>query len=230
MKVSDSAIEGLSTTLATAIDLANRTLYLFGGIDDSAAFRFITGFRLLDSTKGPIRVIMSSGGGSESAGFTIYDALTMAHNPVTIDCYGAVMSIAVLILQGGTRRRLSNECRFMVHHGHISIGEDVHQATIMAIGAEARRNSDRYAAILATRSTLSFDQVMTMVDKETYLSAQDCIRAGFADEVITRKSVELPLPKAKPKKKPPSIVNVVIDPSSVVEPAPVKRRKRTPRK
>ncbi len=182
-----------SFVLSNGIDPDARTIYLFGGVHEEMAFRFMVGFRMLDSTEGPIRIVLNTGGGSETDGYAIYDAIAMARNDVTTDCYGAVMSIGALILQAAKRRRMAPGCRFMMHHGHHEMGGAVDQRTFIAIARESKWMTETYLQTIATRSGQPISKVRKWCSDEKYFSAAESVACGFADEIISRETVELPL-------------------------------------
>jgi len=198
MKMKISA-DSMAETLSLGVDTTNRTIYLIGVVDDEMTARFMIAFRALDAVKGPIRIVLNSGGGSEPAGFAIYDILKLARNPVTIDCYGLVQSIAALILQAAKRRRMSPECRFMIHNGHLELpGHPVYQGTIVAISRETEKMTARYKEILAESSGASAKNIKKWCDDERYFSAHETVTLGFADEVIdSPEKVELPKTKRR---------------------------------
>lgn len=191
----------LSATLQTGCDVLNRTLYLFGEVDDDMSYRFVTAIQALDREEGDIRVVMVSCGGSEPAGYAIYDAMRLCNNEITIDCYGAAQSIAALILQAGSLRRLSPECRFMIHNGTVDIAPGCDADTLVAIGKEVNNNNNRYHDILAERSGLSLAKVREYCQDEAYFSAIEAVKMGFADVVMKEKKKKKSKTKKKGKKK-----------------------------
>ncbi len=132
---------------------------------------------------GPIRIVLSSGGGSVDAGMTLFDAIRMCPAPVVVDCYGAVQSMAVAILQAATIRRLSPECRVMLHGGSAAV-EGLATAAIMDVAREITRSHDRYCEIIAERAKRPVGDIQEMCKSETYLDAHAAVKAGLADSVL----------------------------------------------
>ena len=187
-KVSPALANDLTSRIGNCLSLGAdptcNTLYLVGEIDDELAYRFLVGLHVLDSIGMPIKVVMCSPGGSDSAGCAIYDAIRLAKNHVTIDGYGCVQSIAALILQAADCRRLSPETRFMIHNGSINMSGGVDANTMVSIGREIEHNNIRYSRILADRSGKSLSEIKALCNEETYYSANEAVDFGFADEVI----------------------------------------------
>lgn len=174
----------IMTSMSGGIDVGTRTIYLVGEVDNAMLHRFVAAFDVLDSTKGPIRIVLSTPGGSEPDGYAIYDLLKLAKNTIVIEGYGAVQSIGSLILQAADLRLLSPECRLMVHNGSVEFGQALNTDTLVAIGREIERNNKRYVDILAAKSSLPVGRIKELVDAETYMSAAESIQYGFADGIL----------------------------------------------
>jgi ATP-dependent protease ClpP protease subunit len=201
----DPAIElaqRTNMTLGSGVDPFARRLYLIGEISTEILYRFLAAFQVLDSTDGAIQIILASPGGSEVCGWAIYDAICMAHNSVVIDVYGAAFSIAALILQAGTYRRLAPNARFMIHNGSIIIEGGIGANEVVGMGEEVRKNSENYAKALQERSNLTLKEVETLCRAETFLGAEEAIKHGFADGTIpSQKNTKRdPVKKKKGKK------------------------------
>lgn len=173
-----------SYVLTHGLDLLTRTIYLVGSVDESMAFRLVASLDTLDASDGPIRIVLISGGGEEGSGFAIYDLIKMARNPTIIDCYGAVQSIAALMLQAGTVRRLSPEARFMIHNGHMELDGSVYQGTMVALARESKYLTTRYQEAFVARSGQTPRDIKRWCDDERYFSAEEAVTLGFADVVI----------------------------------------------
>ena len=168
-----------------------RTIYLIGSIDSGLLSGFLPVLHSLDASRGPITVVLASDGGDVEVGWAIYDAIRGAKNRVTIDGYGNVYSAAVLILQAGDLRRLTKNCRVMLHNGSVDLGSrDSRQVAAAALAYD--QETDMYIQELALRSGLPRDRVKDMCDQETYLLAKEAVDLGLADRVI-------PYPKKRTK-------------------------------
>lgn len=180
--------EGLraADAMVQGADFDNRVIYLIGTITEEQAYRFIVNLTSMERVTGGISVLLSSSGGDEAAGFAIYDAIALCNRKVTVHGLARVQSIAAVILQAGTKRLLSPECRFMVHHGSVGIDGDIDMNTLISIGKEAERVNETYQRLLATRSCQPIQLVRELCQKETYLTAREAVRLGFADELMAR--------------------------------------------
>jgi ATP-dependent Clp protease protease subunit len=104
----------------------NRTLFISGEIDDKSAAEFIKNLHILCSAGvASVTVYLCSPGGEVDPGMAIYDAIRNSTAPVDIIGMGCVNSMASVILQAGTKRLLSPNCRMMLHYGTTGV-EEVH--------------------------------------------------------------------------------------------------------
>ncbi len=133
-----------------------------------------------------IKVVISSEGGDESVGYAIYDALvaysTFGH--VTTVGYGQVCSIASLVLQAGNFRLLSPNCVFMIHNGSVEVVNSVDSKMLAEIAHHFKVNNERYYACLAKRCGIPVDKVRKWCDDERFFSAEEAIKAKFADKIV----------------------------------------------
>jgi ATP-dependent protease ClpP protease subunit len=179
---------------AVAADPQRRVIYLFADVLmlDAAAV-FIAALADLAVTPDPIRIVLCSTGGSEPAGWAIYDAIRECPCEVTIDAIGAVWSMAVPILQAADVRRMSRECRLMVHAGTVTMGsESVDQRTLVAFGAEAKRTNRRYQQVIADRTGIPLKKVAKWCEAETYFSARSALKEGLIDAIVPYADSKLP--------------------------------------
>lgn len=177
--------ERINYVLNLGVDPIDRTLYLFDEIGDESAYRFVVSLHLLDKTPGDITVYLNSGGGAETSGYVIYDAMRLCKNNIRVIGTGCIQSMAAVIFQGGDLRLLTPESRFMIHNGQLDMGgESVDADKLLSISNEVAFGHKRYASILAERSNQPLKWVKDACAKETYFSAQDCIDFGFADGIV----------------------------------------------
>jgi len=173
----------LINILEQGVDWSTRTVYIIGNIDDEKSFGLIPVVRLLDESKGPIKVFLSSHGGDESAGFAIFDALRLTKNDVRIYGFGGVYSIAALILQAGGLRFLAPHSQVMMHNGSIGIesGGSMDSDKVEQLGREAAQNNARYHEAIATRSGIAVEKIRAFCREEKYFRAEAAVELGLAD-------------------------------------------------
>jgi ATP-dependent Clp protease protease subunit len=167
-------------------DSKTRVIFLFGALDDEKAGEVVVGLRQLQELgPEPIQIVLCSTGGGETAGWAIYDAIRSCQNHVTVDAIGSVWSMAVVILQAGDLRRMSPECRLMVHAGSAALSSSVDQKTFIALGREARKTNRRYQQVLAKHTGLPVKRMREHCNTESFFSAKEALKLGFVDEITT---------------------------------------------
>jgi ATP-dependent Clp protease protease subunit len=90
--------------------------------------------------------------------------------------------MAALILQAADKRIMTPECRFMIHNG--SVGMEATVGQVRALSKEIEFLTQKYYKTLSVRSGVSIAQIKEMCDKETFLSADQAVKMGFADKVL----------------------------------------------
>jgi ATP-dependent Clp protease protease subunit len=165
------------------LDEDGREILIFGSINTEVASQVVSGLRLLDkASKSNINLIIASGGGEEAAGWVIYDALCLSKSKIIAQCFGECMSIAMLILQGCDTRLLSPNCRTMCHNGTVAYNGPLEK--VRSALKEENVLTQMYYEKLAERSNLTLSKVEDLCNAETYMSAEEAVRAGFADGVL----------------------------------------------
>jgi ATP-dependent protease ClpP protease subunit len=190
--------EQFVSTLSTGLDEKTRTVYLVGEIDEQRAYHFMIALSHLDSTDGPIRVVISSIGGAEYYGYAIYDALRNVRNTVVAEGYGLVASMAAAVFQAADIRLLSENCEYMIHNGSIEDSPtQMEQDLIEKIAQQIKLNKKKYHQILYNNSDLSIQEIEKYCKEEKFFSAKECIDAGLADHMIKPRKKRIKKSKRK---------------------------------
>ena len=129
-----------------------------------------------------IEVEINSGGGSVFAGSEIYTALKNHKGQVNVSIVGLAASAASVIATAGKTVKMSPTAQFMVHNvsaqGEGDYRDMQHMADILKTANETIASS----YILKTGK--SKDEILAMMDKETWLTAEKAKEYGFIDEVM----------------------------------------------
>lgn len=179
----------LELCLEYSIDIKHRTLYLSEEIDDAITDNIIKGFHLLDNTEGTIWLQINSPGGDCSSMRAIYDAMRSCHNDVHTLGTGVVCSAACLLLVGGDKRYVTENCWFMAHEGQSGIDDD--STTLILSKAQVYKKMDKQWAKLMAKHTKPTEQwwIKNAIEskKELWLNANDMVdkKYGIVDEIWT---------------------------------------------
>lgn len=133
-----------------------------------------------------VQVNISSPGGSAVDGQAIRSILSAHPATVTLDVVGLAASAASIIAMGADKIRMHTGSSMMIH-GASTItqgGVDDHDKAIAALNAANTNMADLYAA----RSGKSAEKCAKLMAAETWYTADQAVKEGFADEVIKGKS------------------------------------------
>lgn len=131
-----------------------------------------------------------------SPGGSVFDALSIAYllldyqrdgSIVEVRCYGLAASAAVMILVSGSYgyRYLSKSSFVMVHE--LSVVKFLEVQSLSSIEKEAtvmRKIQSSLIGFLASRTKMSYEDLVNKVKEETWIPADEAIRLGFADKLI----------------------------------------------
>lgn len=129
----------------------------------------------------PLLVEINSGGGDVLAGSEIYTALKAYAGTVEINIVGLAASAASVIAQAG-HSRISPTALFMVHNVSGSAAGDFHD---MQQEAEILQTANKaVAAAYLEKTGKSMEELLGIMDAETWMDAQKAVEYGFVDEVM----------------------------------------------
>ena len=171
----------------------SRMMALFGEIDEEKASELVFGLLLFsqanEEEKKPIELYLSTYGGSADDMFSVYDMMTLIKSrgyPIHTYGLGKVMSAGVLLLASGTpgHRKVGKHCRIMIHSCNAGNIGDFHN---LKNEMEAISNlQEMYINALVTETSMTKRQLKKLLDRKVnvYLSAEEAIEYGIADEII----------------------------------------------
>ena len=131
-----------------------------------------------------LNVHISSKGGDIFEGITIYNALRAHSAPITTTVDAIAASIASVIAQAGDTRLMLTGSQMMIHDAH-GYGEGAAD-DFDDLAEKLRFQSDIIAGIYAERAggTGKKAHFLSLMKDETWMSADEAVSEGLADEVI----------------------------------------------
>lgn len=137
---------------------------------------------LKNHTDSKLTVVLNSGGGDVFAGLSIYNALRELDAEVTIRVDGLAASIASIIAMAGDKVIMSPGSLMMIHRPSVfAAGNEDDLAKAIAL---LQKIEESIAPIYVERSGLSAEKISEMLEAETWMTAEEAVELGFADEVI----------------------------------------------
>ena len=140
---------------------------------------------LADNPPGEELVVeINSGGGSVYAGFEMYSILRGAKVPTRAEVQSLAGSAASVVLAGADVAAASPVGQVMIHlPSTVTEGNQVvHRESVQML--EAVTGSILAAYETKCRGKTSRDALRRMMDRETFLTAQEALDAGLIDEII----------------------------------------------
>lgn len=185
-----------------------RTINLYGDISERKGADVVAALLYLENTShtlGPrdptnpeseqliiarsIAMMVSTHGGTASDMFSILDVMDMVkERTCDIETFGIgkVMSAGVPILAAGTKgkRKVGRNCRIMLHNVMAGTG-----GTIFSMENELEEIKwvqERYIETLASYTKLTPSKIKKLLkaQRDVYISAEEAIKMGIADEII----------------------------------------------
>ena len=171
-----------------------RTIGLMGDVDEEKGGDLMMAILLLTELSGkeapydPITMYISTYGGSADEMFGIYDVMTKAKKQCEIHTIGVgkVMSAGTLVLASGTKgkRKIGRHCRVMIHSvnsGHVGELHSI-ENEVKAV----KHMQELYINAMAQETSMTNRQLQKLIDRKVnvYLSAEEAIEYGIADEIL----------------------------------------------
>ena len=143
----------------------------------------------LPTDNSPIEIIISSGGGHVEAGNQIYSHLKAYEGEVTTKIYSLAASSASIIAMAGDKIKIAPTAQIMIHNVHGGSEGDyrVHEKEAFTLKAFNKAIANAY--VLKTGK--SVEDVLAMMEEETWLNAQEAVQMGFADEILFKEKTQL---------------------------------------
>ncbi len=137
---------------------------------------------LEDVTKLTVRI--HSAGGNAYDAITIHNRLKELSAEITVIVDGIAMSGGSLIMCAADKVKVNPASLVMIHKCW-SFNWDAMNADELRKAAERNDTIDRaQVAIYHAKTGLSEDELLTMMGNETYMTGQEAVCKGFADELI----------------------------------------------
>ena len=141
---------------------------------------------------------INSPGGEVFAGVSIYNRMKDFTGNVTTVVDGLAASAASIIAQGGKTRKVCNGSLTMIH-GASAFMYGYYNSNEMKDGlAQINAIDKSIAEIYAKCTGIEQDKIKNMMSKTTWMSAQEAVDNGFADEIVdTGEKVTMSLNSSK---------------------------------
>jgi ATP-dependent Clp protease, protease subunit len=171
--------------------LKERIIFVTGVVEDNMAALISAQLLFLESEnpKKEISLYINSPGGVVTAGLGIYDTMQFIRPAVATLVMGQAASMGSLLLtagEAGLRAALPNS-RIMVHQP--SGGYQGQVTDIMIHARESENLKRRLNEIYVKHTGQSYEQIETLLERDRFLSPEECKELGLIDNVFEKRAV-----------------------------------------
>ena len=167
--------------------LENRVIFMIGEINQASAARVMMQMLYLENQKrgNEINLYINSPGGAVDDTLAIYDTMRFISSPVATYCMGRAYSGGSVLLAAGQKgkRFILPHAKVMIHQPYGGVGgqaEDIRIQAEQIIKTKAELNR-----ILASHCGKDPEQIHRDSERDRYFTAEEAVRYGLADEVLT---------------------------------------------
>lgn len=167
--------------------LENRVIFMIGEINQASAARVMMQMLYLENQKrgNEINLYINSPGGAVDDTLAIYDTMRFISSPVATYCMGRAYSGGSVLLAAGQKgkRFILPHAKVMIHQPYGGVGgqaEDIRIQAEQIIKTKAELNR-----ILALHCGKDPAQIHRDSERDKYFTAEEAVRYGLADEVLT---------------------------------------------
>ena len=170
-----------------------------------------------------ITVHINSPGGSVFDGNTMYNVLKQHKARIVVTIDGLAASIASVIAMAGDEINIAENAMMMIHEGWaMAIGP---ASELRAVADTLEKVNDSIVIAYMTHAKVDEEQIIALMAAETWMSAEDAIGYGLADQITESLDIaaHFDMEKFKFKNIPKGISNANAEPATpkpaeVVEP------------
>ena len=181
----------------------NRSVYLWGGVDDTSAKDVVNRLLLLDDDKPgeEIKFYINSPGGVVTSGMVVFDVMQMLQSPVSTICMGLAASMGSILLAGGTKGK-----RYIFPHGEVMIHQPSLGGYVQGVSADLeihavqiRKTKEMGARILSEATGQAYERVLRDLERDYWMDAKEALEYGIVDAIWDPKGGAAPTTSKKGK-------------------------------
>ena len=181
--------------------MKDRIIMLNGPVEDNMANIIVAQLLYLESVSPDkeINLYINSPGGAVTAGLAIYDAMQFIKCDVRTIVMGQACSMGSFLAMAGTagKRNILPEARTMIHRvssGTRGTSGSVHVQELQFEDAqrafeESKKVNRRLTELYVRHNTAgkTYDELFETMKFDTFLTAQEAVEHGLADQVVTER-------------------------------------------
>lgn len=170
-----------------------------------------------------LNVYINSPGGDVFAGQAIHSMLKRHKAKVNVYVDGLAASIASVVAMAGDKVIMPKNAMMMIHNPWCMAWGN--SADFRKVADDLDKISESIKEAYMSKATeLSLDDITEIMDEETWLTADDCMTYGFADEIDESKSVAACI-DGKYAKNYKNVPQEIVKAEELAEPEPIETDK-----
>lgn len=130
----------------------------------------------------PVSVTINSPGGDAFEGVAIYNLLSEHPGPVNVNVVGMAASAGSIIAMAGDNIRMGEAAMIMIHSAWGIVAGNQEEMREMATFLDSI--DQVVSKLYAARSGVADDEVLELMQAETWMGGQEALDLGFADEAM----------------------------------------------
>lgn len=175
------------------LDEKRGELFLYGEISDMSWWgdeitpkQFADDLKALGNVK-DIDVYVNSPGGDVFAGFTIYNQLKRHEAKITVHVDGLAASAASIVCMAGDTIIMPENATMMIHEATSRARGN--KKNLRAMADELERIDGQIAGIYAARTGKTQEEMLALMEAETWFTGAEALEKGLCDEVEENKQI-----------------------------------------
>lgn len=129
---------------------------------------------------------INSVGGDVYAGISIFNKIRALKAETTTVVDGLAASAAAIVAQAGDKRQVSVGSQTMIHTASAGLIGYYNRQELKKVDNTLKSIDKSLAEVLSDRTGREQDDIMAMLTKTTWMTADEAVEEGFADEVINK--------------------------------------------
>ena len=181
--------------------LKERVIFLNGPVNDAVSNSVCAQMLFLEAEDptADINLYINSPGGAVTAGLAIYDTMQYIQPEVSTMVMGQAASMGSFLAQAGApgKRRVLPESRTMIHRvssgtpgtsGSVHV-QELELEDVKRHFEESKRLNERLTELYVRHNTAgkTYEELFETMKFDTFLSADQAVEAGLADEIIEKR-------------------------------------------
>lgn len=168
----------------------NRSIYLWGPVEDKSAKDIVNKLLLLEADRPgePIKFYINSPGGVVTSGMVMYDVIKMISSPVHTICMGLAASMGSILLAAGEKGN-----RYIFPHGEVMIHQPSLGGYFQGVSADLEIHAEQIqktkqlgAKILSEATGQSLEKVLGDLERDYWMNAEEALEYGIADKILEK--------------------------------------------